>query len=152
LLAPVLAFTADEAWGYAHPGASVHCEEFPAEQTADSKLIADVDELLRLRGVVGQAIEKARQEKLIGNSLEASVVLHSDSDVTSRISEGELEEFLILSEVKVEKANEPRAEVARTQNKKCARCWRYRPAVGTFKDHPELCERCEAVVAGKSST
>ena len=149
LLAPVLAFTADEAWGYSHPGESVHCEEFPAEQAGDLKVIGDVDELLRLRAVVGQAIEKARQEKLIGNSLEASVVLYSDSDVTSRIDQAELEEFLILSGVKVEKASEARVTIDKTQNKKCARCWRYRAAVGTFKDHPELCERCEAVVTSK---
>ncbi len=150
LLAPILAFTADEAWGQAHGDQSVHCEEFPAEPPVDTKVIADVDELLRLRGVIGQAIEKARQEKLIGNSLEASVVLYSDSDVTSRIGAGELEEFLILSEVKIEPAQEARAIVNKTENKKCARCWRHRPAVGTFKDHPELCDRCEAVITGRS--
>ena len=65
LLAPILAFTADEAWTLAHGGESVHCEEFPELTDVDKEAVADVDELLRLRGVVGQAIEKARQEKLI---------------------------------------------------------------------------------------
>ncbi len=149
LLAPVIAFTADEAWGYLNPGESVHCQEFPAEQAIDLKAIAEVDDLLRLRAVIGQAVEKARQEKLIGNTLEAAVVLQSDAEVTSRLSRAELEEFLILSDLKVEKAREASAAISKTQNKKCARCWRYRPAVGSFADHPELCDRCEAVVTGK---
>ena len=51
-------------------------------------------ELLRLRGVIGQAIERARQEKLIGNALEAAVVLHSDSDVTAKIDRKNWKNFL----------------------------------------------------------
>jgi isoleucyl-tRNA synthetase len=99
-----------------------------------------------LRGIIGQAIEQARQEKLIGNTLEARVVLHSDSDVTEKISREELEEFFILSDLTIQQAKEPSASVTKTPYEKCARCWRHRPTVGTSKAHPDLCDRCESVV------
>ena len=147
LLAPVAAFTAEEAWRHSHAGSSVHLEEFPAAQNRGDKAIGQVTDLLRLRGVIGQAIEKARQEKLIGNALEAAVVLRSDSNVTSELSKEELEEFFILSDLKIEQAKEASATVAKTPYQKCARCWRHRPAVGKSKTHPDLCGRCEKVVA-----
>src|SRR3989440_7262028 len=148
LLAPVIAFTAEEAWRYSNAGASVHLEEFPITQNSGDKAIAQVADLLRLRGVIGQAIEKARQEKLIGNALEAAVVLRSNSDVTSKLSKEELEEFFILSDLAIEQAKEPGAIVTKTPYEKCARCWRHREYVGKSKTHPDLCDRCEKVVSG----
>ena len=112
----------------------------------DSRASEQIAELLKLRGVIGQAIEKARQEKLIGNALEAAVVLKSNSDVTTKIDKEELEEFFILSDLTVERAKESSASVAKTRYLKCARCWRHRAYVGTSKAHPELCDRCESVV------
>jgi isoleucyl-tRNA synthetase len=146
LLAPFLAFTAEEAWRYSEAGGSVHLQEFPEPQDRDDKASAQVAELLRLRGVIGQAIERARQEKLIGNALEAAVVLHSDSDVTEKIDKEELEEFFILSDLTIHQAKEASASVTKTSYKKCARCWRHRPTVGASKTHPDLCDRCESVV------
>ena len=147
LLAPVVAFTAEEAWRHSHAGSSVHLEEFPKTQNRGDKASMQVADLLRLRGVIGQAIEKARQEKLIGNALEAAVVLRSDSNVTSELSKEELEEFFILSDLKIEPAKEASATVAKTLYQKCARCWRHRPAVGKSKTHLDLCDRCETVVS-----
>ena len=106
-----------------------------------------VTELLRLRGVIGQAIEKARQEKLIGNALEAAVVLHSNSKATNELSKEELEEFFILSDLTIQPAQEASATVTKTDYQKCARCWRHREYVGKSKTHPDLCDRCESVVA-----
>jgi isoleucyl-tRNA synthetase len=151
LLAPVLAFTADEAWGYSNSGASVHLEEFPRGKDRGAIAIQNVDELLRLRGVIGQAIEKARQEKLIGNALEAAVVLRTNSDVTGKIDREELKEFFILSDLTIESAKEVSATVTKTKFQKCARCWRHREYVGKSKTHPDLCDRCEAVVTQKST-
>jgi isoleucyl-tRNA synthetase len=150
LLAPILVFTAEEAWRFSGTGASVHVEEFPRSQDRHGGASEEVAELLQLRGVIGQAIEKARQEKLIGNALEAAVVLRSNSDVTSKMDKEELEEFFILSDLTIEKAKEASASVTKTPHQKCARCWRHRAYVGTSKTHPDLCERCESVVeAGK---
>ena len=97
--------------------------------------------------MIGQAIEKARQEKLIGNALEAAVVLESDSEVTTKIDKEELEEFFILSDLKVEPAKEASASVTKTLYRKCARCWRHRSSVGQSKMYPDLCDRCESVIS-----
>ena len=73
LLAPVLVFTSEEAWGYLNTGASVHSRTFPeVDETVRDPIARDqVVELLKIRAVIGQAIEHARQEKTIGNALEA---------------------------------------------------------------------------------
>ena len=150
LLAPVLVFTAEEAWlhSMAKGGGSIHLQDFPQTQDLGRKAIDQLEELLRLRGIIGQAIEHARQEKVIGNTLEARVVLNSDSDVTDKIPKEELEEFFILSDLTIHRADQPSASVTKTPYKKCARCWRHRPTVGTSKAHPDLCDRCESVVTG----
>jgi isoleucyl-tRNA synthetase len=152
LLAPVLVFTAEEAWRHsmAKGDGSIHLQDFPHTQDLGRKAIDQVEELLRLRGIIGQAIEHARQEKVIGNTLEARVVLNSDSDVTDKIPKEELEEFFILSDLTIHRADQASASVTKTPYKKCARCWRHRPTVGTSKAHPDLCDRCESVVAGTS--
>ena len=153
LLAPILAFTTEEAWRYSESGGSVHLQEFPQPQDRDGRArppgapSAHVTELLRLRSVIGQAIERARQEKLIGNTLEARVVLHSDSDVTEKVSQEELEEFFIVSDLTIHQRKEASASVTKTPYKKCARCWRHRPTVGVSEAHPDLCDRCESVVS-----
>src|SRR5437763_2177432 len=105
LLAPILAFTAEEAWRYSG-GASVHVEAFPQSHRRDHEASDQVAELLKLRSVIGQAIERARQNKLIGKALEAAVVLHSNSDVTKMIDKEELEEFFILSDLRIHEAKE----------------------------------------------
>src|SRR5256886_8579083 len=149
ILAPALAFTAEEAWRHSAstPRDSVHLEEFPQPQDRHDNASAQVTELLRLRGVIAQAIERARQEKLIGNTLEARVVLHSDSDVTEKVGQEELEEFFIVSDLTIHQATEASASVTKTPYAKCARCWRHRATVGTSKAHPDLCDRCENVIA-----
>jgi isoleucyl-tRNA synthetase len=152
LLAPILVFTAEEAWRHSHAGASIHLEEFPVWQDRSRRggsASEQVTELLKLRATIGQAIEKSRQEKLIGNALEAAVVLRSNSEVTAKIDKEELEEFFILSDLTIEQGKEASASVTKTPYKKCARCWRHRAYVGTSKAHPDLCDRCENVVENR---
>jgi isoleucyl-tRNA synthetase len=155
LLAPIIAFTAEEAWRHLDAGASIHLQEFPlprrpeAGASQDHEATDQVNELLKLRAVIGQAIEQARQDKLIGNSLEAAVVLRSNSALSTKIEKEELLEFFIISDLSVEKGDGPSATVTKTSYRKCARCWRHRPSVGRSKKHPDLCDRCEAVVTKK---
>jgi isoleucyl-tRNA synthetase len=152
LLAPIMTFTAEEAWSYLGASKSVHLQLFP-EQNAEWRnptVENQVAQLLSLRGVIGQAVERARQEKLIGNALEAAVALRCEQEAISSISNEQLEEFFILSELKIESSKEPSALISRTAHAKCARCWRHRPTVGKSAAHPELCDRCEAVVESRS--
>ncbi len=106
-----------------------------------------MQELLRLRGVIGQAIEQARQEKLIGNALEAAVQLRGEIAAIANIPPGEIEEFFILSDLTLEQSAGTEALITKTPHQKCARCWRHRPTVGASAAHPDLCDRCEEVVA-----
>jgi isoleucyl-tRNA synthetase len=159
LLAPILAFTAEETWGYFRPGESVHTQLFPPQRTPDPAALAEGDRLLQLRSIVSQALEKARAEKVITNNLEATVTLHLTDPAelprwSSRLTE--LEEFLILSELKLEPASPggtgvppvttDTATITKTSAPKCERCWRHRPSVGQSPSHPTLCDRCAAAV------
>jgi isoleucyl-tRNA synthetase len=149
LLAPVLAFTAEEAWGYLGRGGSIHLQEFPAVDRAriDTDAETAASELLQLRSVIGQEVERARQAKLIGNALEARVVLRCHPSATADLSKEELEEFFILSDLQLEAStNETSASITKTPFVKCSRCWRHRESVGSSSAHPELCDRCEKVV------
>jgi len=151
LLAPITAFTAEEAWKHAGHPDSVHLQLLPEVEEAcrDEETAAFAKELLDLRSVVAQAIEPARQSKLIGNALEAAVTLAvADADLLARLQshEEELAEFFILSELQLVSGETTAAEVTLSSHRKCERCWRYRPEVGTFEDHPDLCGRCHEVV------
>ncbi len=149
LLAPILVFTADEAWSHFEKNDSVHLEEFPTATAADSDAIQQVEQLLALRAVISQSIEQARQEKHIGNALEAAVTLEmtNKADLGSSLGDqAELEEFFILSKLTIIEGTESHATVTRIDDQKCARCWRHRPSVGTHPAHPELCDRCASVV------
>ena len=153
LLAPILAYTADEAFEFAgNPTGAIHLQTFPeADETlADAALEADFEKLLALRGVIAQAVEPARKEKLIGNALEAAVTLQiADAEPLKSLQgrEAELEEFFILSSLKLEAGAETKAELIRTPDAKCSRCWRHKPTVGTNAAHPELCDRCAEEMA-----
>jgi isoleucyl-tRNA synthetase len=149
LLAPILVFTADEAWGYLGGAGSIHLQEFPQVDAAkrDEGAERAVDQLLKLRGVIGQAVEQARQEKIIGNALEAAVVLRCDASAIRNMPIDDLKEFFILSDLTLEQSDTVSAKIEKTTNAKCARCWRYLPTVGKSAEHPELCDRCESVVS-----
>jgi isoleucyl-tRNA synthetase len=153
LLAPILAFTAEEAWRHLEKGGSVHLEEFPEKRFPDSRADDQMAELRQMRSVVYREIEKARQEKVIGNSLEAAVVYHVPVGHLQHSWQGQesiVEEIMMVGSFRLEARRDEEnahASVSRTPHKKCARCWRHRAYVGTSKEHPDLCDRCENVVA-----
>jgi isoleucyl-tRNA synthetase len=148
LLAPILVFTAEEAWSYVDGSQSVHTLTFPDEtpEFRNPEAHETVERLLNLRAVIGQAVERARQEKLIGNALEAAVTLTCDDAAVTSIPKEELEEFFILSDLTLQSGKEATATISKTAYQKCARCWRHRPSVGKSASHPDLCDRCEEVV------
>ncbi|MBU3664418.1 MAG: isoleucine--tRNA ligase [Chthoniobacterales bacterium] len=149
LLAPILAFTAEEAWGYFHPGDSVHLQSFPAPRNADPAALAEGSRLLELRAIVSQALEKARADKVITNNLEARVTLQVADPAWIEAWKplaAELEEFFILSELVLESGPSDSAQIVKTASAKCARCWRHRPSVGKHPAHPALCDRCADAV------
>ncbi|MBV9107047.1 MAG: isoleucine--tRNA ligase [Verrucomicrobia bacterium] len=151
LIAPILVFTAEEAWSFSGKSTSVHLERLPEPDPSqvDLAAIEMVDALLAARSLVAQSIETARQQKLIGNSLEAHVVLSLPRE--HRIHQlhlAEVEEFLILSHLDVVAIDgDSKAAVTKTPYPRCERCWRHRCSVGLQPDHPSLCDRCAEVVS-----
>jgi len=151
LLAPILVFTADEAWEFAGRTGSVHLETFPEPQAAlrDEALEKQMEEWLELRGVVyQQAIEPARQAKTIAKPLEASITLQVPADHIARLdaAKNELEEFFIISAVRFVPGAELAATLTKSAHTGCARCWRFLPGVGQIAAHPDLCGRCAGAV------
>ena len=145
LLAPILAFTAEEAWGHFRPGTSVHLELFPEEKAPDKEILARFEVLQTLRADVSQALEKAQREGLITKPLEATVAVSTDDPAILSFSQGaglsEIEEFLILSNLSITKG-EKGILIGKTEAEKCERCWRHRDEVGSHAEHPTLCGRC----------
>lgn len=142
LLAPILAYTADEAWEFSGKTSSIHIEKLPEANPAlrDEALEAKVEEWLKLRAAIyQQAIEPARQAKTIAKSLEAAVVLElPDATPYTPAEHAELEEFLIISELTLSSATALGARVTKSTLAQCPRCWRHQPL--TAKG---VCGRCD---------
>jgi isoleucyl-tRNA synthetase len=162
LMAPILPYTADDVWSHvpARSAATVFEAGLPAVEPAlaDEALAARWERLLAARGVVTKALEAARKAGAIGHSLDARVQLAPSDGLRPLLAaahEG-LPALFIVSQVELadalaasaHTASGPDLSVAVTpaRGAKCARCWNFSEAVGTARDHPELCERCLPVV------
>ncbi len=151
LLAPILAYTADETWEFLGHSDSVHLEAFPQPNStfASTEATAAVEELLKARAVIQQAIEAARQAKKIGSNLEATVKLTlPEAGFTNPVFQDlpTLQEFFILSDLHITRGSELAASVEVCTHPKCERCWKLLPDVGTHDAHPTLCGRCAEAV------
>ena len=153
LLAPILAYTADEAWEFAGHPTSVHTVLFPKADPSlrDKEVEAHFEQWLELRSVLAQAMEPARKEKLVGNAQEAAVEIEVAEEAVLAGTKGfeeELEEVLLLSQLVLRKGERTVAHVRANPDKRCSRCWRHKPSVGRSALHSELCDRCEDVLEG----
>jgi len=150
LLAPILAFTAEEAWGYFNKESSVHIRLFPEPEAAwtSPDAVRDMDRLLAIRGRISQAVEKVQKAGEIGSALEARVRLTAPAAEFPLLASlsSELEELFILSDLEVVSGDEPAVEVGKTSSLRCERCWRHRAEVGKSSAHPDLCARCEEAI------
>lgn len=165
LISPILPHTADEVWQYI-PGVeeeSVQLTEYaPVRQEwYDPELEQKWEKLIAVRDEVLKALEIARKEKRIGNSLSAHVHLYPDEATAQLLAQFEgvekLETLFIVSKVTVHPAGTPApsdaqalrglsAKVEQAEGEKCERCWNVTPEVGTDEKHPTLCHRCVHVV------
>lgn len=147
LLAPILAFTAEEAWGHFQKDSSIHLSLFPVpeEQWTNPTAILDMDRLLAIRARISQSVEKVQKAGEIGSALEARVRLVAPASETPLLDSlhKELEELFILSDLSFVPGEESVVEVSKTSAARCERCWRHREEVGSSSAHPTLCARCE---------
>ena len=128
-----------------------------------------------IRNEVNKVMEQARVEKAIGSSLEAKVLLYvEDGDLRERLTafnpqdslEGNpvdaLRYLLLASQVELLDSPQKAAEaeysskvegmtigVVKAEGEKCDRCWNYSTQVGTIKEHPTICERCDSALKGE---
>jgi len=164
LMAPILSFTADEAWvhvpAFAGKDASVHLGEFPAASdwlgAKAAGFVADMERLLAVREKVLKELEKARESKLIGNSLEARVTLRAPAVEAGFLESrhDDLAALFIVSQVAVERADdggELRIEVGPAAGEKCERCWNRSTTVGLSPGRPTFCARCVKAVEAAAS-
>jgi isoleucyl-tRNA synthetase len=164
-LAPMLCFTAEEAWLARHgdgAATSVHLQLFPAVPDAwrAPALAAKWDKLRNLRRVVTGAIELERAQKRIGSSLQAEAEIFADADYLAAAGV-DLAELCITSAATLRDGAAPQGaftlpdvpgvavRIGAAVGEKCQRCWKVLPEVGTVAAHPDLCRRCaDAVEAG----
>ncbi len=159
-LAPVLVFTAEEAWLVRFPGEmeSVHLQLFPEipEAWYDPELAQRWERVRRVRRVVTGALEVARKDKRIGSSLEAAPQVYVTAEDAAALAGVDLAELAITSGLELV-VGEPPAEAYTleevpgvgvvfrpAEGRKCARCWQIRPDVEAAS---ELCPRCREAVA-----
>ena len=146
-LAPVLVFTAEEAWcARFGDDTSVHLQDYITidPQWADAALGERWARIREQRRLGTGALEDMRRAGQIGSSLQA-VVAFGPSEDAALLSEDNWAEILIVPAVSLD-ADQP-VTAAIAPGEKCARCWKMLPEVGQVQAHPGLCLRCVAVVA-----
>jgi isoleucyl-tRNA synthetase len=156
-LAPMLCFTAEEAWLAREPAAvSVHLEPFPDIPASwrDDALAEKWRKLRSVRRVITGALELERAAKRIGSSLEAHPLIHiADADLFAAVADADLAELCITSGAALIEGEGPPEAFRLTdvsgvavvpelaQGKKCARSWKISPAVGLDPEFPDVTQR-----------
>ena len=157
LMAPILSFTAEEAFAIFEPGKSptIFTEEFfdlPAINGAE-ELLSKWEKIRQVRADVQKEIENLRTEGKVGSSLQAEVDITVEGDAYDALAslEDELRFVMITSRADLHKGSAS-ISVHQSQAQKCARCWHYVPSVGSAAEHQTLCSRCVENLFGAGET
>ncbi len=148
LLAPILAYTADEAWEHAaFTDDSVHEQDFPIANPvfAPSQVSKDVERLFQIKAVIQTAIEAKIQAKEFTRNNEAAISLtlpESDAKLLEKLSDRDFAtEFFIIADLAATQGPELSATATKTELALCPRCRRHEPVLASG-----LCGRCDEVV------
>jgi isoleucyl-tRNA synthetase len=151
MLAPVLAFTADEAWDFV-PGKTVESIHRTGWQPSEIKLSTEEGDnwkwLSEWRDRILPELEKLRQAKTIGKSLDAKIdikVPAAQGHLAERNREA-LRELVNVSALSASAGEEPSVIVGKADGVKCERCWHWETDVGSAPEHPTICARCVEAV------
>ena len=164
LLAPIISFTANEIWQFMPHDASRNAEnvilnDYPSLTgvNVDDGFAAKWEKLHNLRDDVKKAIENARNQKIIGASLDSEVELFANGEILDFLNENEsvLPEILIVSSVKITDGDggdfhgdmSVGVTVRKAGGEKCERCWSYSDTVGSNAEHATLCARCAKIIS-----
>lgn len=159
LLAPILVHTAEEVWSHTPhvKEESVHLADMPKVVEVDQALLDKWRTFMNLRDDVNRALETARNEKVIGKSLEAKVTIASNDKFNASeflTSFDALHQLFIVSQVKVVDKLDDQATayehgdivIEHADGEKCERCWNYSEDLGAVDELMHLCPRCQQVV------
>ena len=161
-LAPILCFTAEEAWLARAPDLpSVHLRQFPDLPKAwhDPALGERWRRVRALRRVLTGALEREREEKRIGSSLQAQLTIYAADDDYAALEGLDLAEIAITSDASLEAGDGPAAAFrlddvpgvavvpGLAAGGRCARCWRVLKEVGAAPGGSDICARCTDAVA-----
>ena len=165
VMAPILAVTTDEAWGFFNAASrsdSIHLESWPGDEHRkwlDEKLNEKWSCLIAVREAVLKKLESKRAAGDIGSSLEARVVLAATDENYKKLltdNKDALRYLFIVSQVELKDPSQSAGDaetgipvavyVEKSTGVKCQRCWNYSDSVGKDAGHPTLCERCVKAV------
>lgn len=159
LLAPILVHTAEEVWSHTPhvKEESVHLADMPKVVEVDQALLDKWRTFMNLRDDVNRALETARNEKVIGKSLEAKVTIASNDKFNASeflTSFDALHQLFIVSQVKVVDKLDDQATayehgdivIEHADGEKCERCWNYSEDLCAVDELTHLCPRCQQVV------
>ena len=160
-LAPVLTFTMEEVWLERNPGdnSSVHLIDMPITPSLwhSSELAKKWAVIRQVRRVVTGALELERRDKNIGSSLEAAPLVYVTTDVAEVLKSVSFADLCITSSIEIDTGEAPEAafsledtagvsvSFAKAVGRKCNRCWKISPDVGSHS-HPEVCSRCNSAL------
>jgi len=166
LMAPMLSFTAEEAWAIfaskeelADSDETIFTQTYYAlpEVVDAAALLAKYAQLRAIRADVTKQMEEARIAGAIGSSLQAEISIRASGDKFALLAgmDDDLKFVLITSQaevVEVASAEQESVIVTASAHQKCERCWHYRADVGSHAEHPGLCGRCISNLFGAGET
>ena len=154
LMAPILSFTAEEAWRIAHPAAATIFTEVWSASVPDvpgaASLVQKWERIVAVRAAVQKELEAVRQAGGIGAPLQAEVaIVAPPADHEALASLGDDLRFVLITSAATVRPGEALAvTVTPSTHPKCERCWHWRADVGMDAHHPGLCGRCVANLSG----
>lgn len=156
-MAPILSFTAEEAWAVfakEQTRGSIFFETFSALPSANEALLAKWGRIREIRDVANKAIEDLRAEGQVGASLQATLTITAGADDAALLRSlgADLKFVTITSAVAVVDGAELAVQVTPSSAAKCERCWHYANDVGSHAEHPTLCGRCVGNLAEAAGT
>ncbi|MDR2189060.1 MAG: isoleucine--tRNA ligase [Azonexus sp.] len=154
LLAPIAAFTAEEAWailnGQPDDSVMLHVWHDLPGLADESALLAKWTLIRSVRNEVTKALEAQREAGRIGSSLQAAVDVRCAGETYAALTSlgDDLKFVFICSATRVVLDENEQVTATPLDHAKCERCWHVRPDVGAVAEHPTLCRRCVSNLYG----
>jgi isoleucyl-tRNA synthetase len=154
LMAPILSFTAEEAWQIVHPEdltIFVHVWDHALPKIDDAaSLLAKWERIMAVRALVQKELEQVRQAGSIGSPLQAEVeIIAPPAEHAALASLGDDLRFVFITSAATVRPGDALSITVRpSAHPKCERCWHWRADIGADPTHPTLCARCVANLFG----